>query len=130
MAKISEEEKLLTVLKGWVHATAGIPFKEFKSVVAKLRHAFTCPPAGVGLLSPCNRPPVCPNFVYLYHNRKVLHALEGCPTLLWELTQHPTQCCKLICGWPDFIGIVDAPGHCLGGVIFGESLDCTTMVFR
>jgi hypothetical protein len=62
----ARREKLLTVLKGWVclgrRGTAGIPFKEFESVTVKLRHAFTCIPAGVGLLSPCNhvlkiRPP-------------------------------------------------------------------------
>ncbi len=133
MAKISKEEKAAHCPQELGacsnQGTAGIPFKEFKSVVAKLRHAFTCTPAGVGLLSPCSCPPVCPNFIY-HHNCKVLHALEGCPTLLRESTQHPTQCCKLICGWSDFIGIVDAPGHCLGGVIFGESLDCTTTVFR
>ncbi len=51
-------EKLLTVLKGWIRSgkrgTAGIPFNEFESVVARLRHAFTCIPAGVGLLLLCN----------------------------------------------------------------------------
>jgi hypothetical protein len=51
-------EKLLIVLNGWVclgrRGTAGILFKEFKSVTAKLCHAFTCIPVGVGLLSPCN----------------------------------------------------------------------------
>jgi hypothetical protein len=55
----AKREKLQTVLKGWVcsgkRGTVGIPFKEFESVAAKLRHAFTCIPAGVGLLSPCNR---------------------------------------------------------------------------
>jgi hypothetical protein len=38
--KLVKWEKLLTILKGWVRAgkwgMAGIPFKEFKSVVAKL----------------------------------------------------------------------------------------------
>jgi hypothetical protein len=29
-------------------------FKEFESVVARLRHAFTELPTGIGLLSPCN----------------------------------------------------------------------------
>jgi hypothetical protein len=37
----AKREKLLTVLKGWLragrHGSAGIPFKEFKSTVAKLR---------------------------------------------------------------------------------------------
>ena len=71
---------LLTVLKGWVRAgqssTAGIPFKDFESIVAKIRHAFTAIPAGRGLLSPCNRilqkkPPV----VYLHRNPVLLAAL-------------------------------------------------------
>jgi hypothetical protein len=55
----AKREKLLTVLKRWIRlgrrGTAGIPFKEFESVTAKLCHAFTCIPAGVELLSPCNR---------------------------------------------------------------------------
>jgi hypothetical protein len=54
--EVAKREKLLTVLKGWLcsskQGTAGIPFNEFESVVAKLCHAFTCIPAGVGLLSP------------------------------------------------------------------------------
>jgi hypothetical protein len=62
----AKQEKLLAVLKGWVclgrWGTVGIPVKEFELVAAKLHHAFTCIPAGVGLLSPCNhvlklRPP-------------------------------------------------------------------------
>jgi hypothetical protein len=51
-------KKLLTILKGWTRAgkcgTTGIPFTDFESTIAKIRHAFTCIPAGVGLLSPCN----------------------------------------------------------------------------
>jgi hypothetical protein len=57
--KEAKQEKLLTILKGWIRTgnrgTTGIPFTEFKSTIAKIRHAFTCIPAGVGLLSPCNR---------------------------------------------------------------------------
>ncbi len=52
-----EEEKramLLTILHGWLRgarrAHAGIPFKEFESVTAKIQHAFTALPAGKGLL--------------------------------------------------------------------------------
>jgi hypothetical protein len=55
----AKREKLLTVLKDWIRVgergMAGIPFNEFKSVTAKLRHTFTCIPAGVGLLSPCDK---------------------------------------------------------------------------
>ena len=64
---------LLTILHKWIRgatrAGCGIPFAEFESVIAKLRHAFTALQEGRGLLSPCNwvmrkRPPV----VYLHHN--------------------------------------------------------------
>jgi hypothetical protein len=54
----AKHKKLLTILKGWIRAskfgTTGIPFTEFESTIAKIRHAFRCIPAGVGLLSPCN----------------------------------------------------------------------------
>jgi hypothetical protein len=134
--KNAKREKLLTVLKGWVRSgrrgTVGIPFKEFKLVTAKLRHAFTCIPAraGVGLLLLCNhvlklRPP----HVYLHQNVRVLNAIAGCRTLLRESTREPTRCREPTCGWPDFIGIVDASSHGVGGVIFVELSGCTPTIF-
>jgi hypothetical protein len=36
----------------------------------------------------------------------------------------------LVSGWPDYIGIVDASGHGVGGVVFGELSNCTPVVFR
>jgi hypothetical protein len=109
----------------------GIPFKEFKSVTAKLRHAFTCIPAGIGLLSPCNRVlKVQPHHVYLHKNLRVLTAIEGCQSLLGESTKEPTSCRELICGWPNFVRIVDALSHGVGGVIFGELSACTPTVFQ
>ncbi len=111
--------------------TAGIPFKDFKLVMAKLWHAFTCIPAEVGLLSPCNRIlKLHPAFVYLHKNRKVLIAIKSCGSLLRESTVAPTQCRKLTCGWPDYIGIVDASSYGVGGVVFGELSVCTPTVFR
>jgi hypothetical protein len=133
--EVAKREKLLTVLKGWIcsgkRAMAGIPFKEFKSIMAKLCHAFTCIPAGVGLLLPCNwilklQLP----YVYFHRNLKALNSIEGCRTLLWESTREPTWCCELTCGWPDFIGIVSASSHSIGGVIFGKRLVCTPMLFH
>jgi hypothetical protein len=117
--------RLRTVLKGWIRSgkrgMVGVPFKEFKSVVAKLRHAFTCIPAGVGLLLMCNRIlKLQLPYVYFHRNLKALNAIERCRTLLWESTWEPTWCRELTCGWPDFIGIVDASSHGVGGVIFGE----------
>jgi hypothetical protein len=55
-----EEEKrakLLTILHSWLRAgerKCGVPFVKFKSVVEKLRHAFTALPGGWGLLLLCN----------------------------------------------------------------------------
>ncbi len=54
----AKRNQLLTILHSWIRtskqSTHGIPFKEFESVLAKIRHAFTALPAGLGLLSPCN----------------------------------------------------------------------------
>ena len=71
---------LLTVLHGWICSSksgvTGITLKEFESVVAKIRHAFTAIPAGRGLLTPCNKilksnPPL----VYLQRNIASIHRL-------------------------------------------------------
>jgi hypothetical protein len=35
-----------------------------------------------------------------------------------------------VADWPDYIGIVDASGHGVGAVIFGELSACTPVVFR
>ncbi len=47
----AKREKLLTILRGWIRTghrgSAGIPFKEFESTIAKIRHAFTCIPMGL-----------------------------------------------------------------------------------
>jgi hypothetical protein len=130
----AKREKLLTLLKGWVQmgtqGMAGILFKEFEFTVAKIRYAFTCIPAGVGLLSPCNRVlRARQNYVFLNHNQRLLTTLEGCCTLLRESTWEPTKCRELTCGWSDFVGIVDASGQGVGGVIFGELTACTPTVF-
>jgi hypothetical protein len=50
--------------------------------------------------------------------------------LLRESTQEPTQCRELTCGWPDYIGIVDASSHGIGGVVVGELSGCVPTVFR
>jgi hypothetical protein len=132
-----EEEKrakLLTILHQWLRATSrkhGIPFNEFESVVAKLRHAFTALPGGCGLLSPCNRvlkrrPPI----VYFHHNKPLRLAISNCRTLLRESTTCPTCCRELAAGWPDYVGVVDASSHGVGGVIIGKLSDCPPTVFR
>ncbi len=63
----------------------GILFSEFESTNAKICHAFTCTPAGVGLLSLCNWVlKKCLAYVYLYQNPTVLTALKGCQALFRE----------------------------------------------
>jgi len=133
-----QEEKrtmLLTILHGWLRgarrARAGIPFKEFESVTAKIRHAFTAFPAGKGLLSPCNwMLRVRPEVVYLHSNKGLMEAIADARTLLRESTSAPTQCKELVAGWPDYIGVQDASGQGVGGVIFGENKACPPTVFR
>ncbi len=99
--------------------------------IAKIRHAFTCIPMGVSLLSPCNRIlKVKPKYVYLNRNIRALNTIEGCCTLLRESTKEPTRCRQLISGWPDYIGSVDASGHGTGGVVIGELSSCIPTVFR
>jgi len=94
---------LLTVLHGWIRSSksgmTGIPFKEFETVVAKIRHAFTAIPAGRGLLTPCNKilqskPPL----VYLQRNLVLRAAIMGCRTLLRESSDSPTRCHELVGG--------------------------------
>jgi hypothetical protein len=129
----AKREKLLTILRGWIctghRGSAGIPFKEFESTIAKIRHVFTCIPMGTSLLSPCNRIlKLKPPYVFVDRNKRVLAAIEGCRTLLRESTKEPTRC-KLVAGWPDYIGFVDASCHGTGGVVIGELSPCVPTIF-
>ena len=131
----TKQEKLLTILKGWIctgkQGSAGIPFGDFESTIAKLRHGFKSNPAGCGLILPCNRVlKKHPPYIYLQQNAAVLTALEGYRTLLRESTQEPTRCRELVSGWPDYIGIVDASDHGVRRVVFGGLSQCTPVVFR
>jgi hypothetical protein len=130
----AKREKLLTVLKGWICMASrerGITFTEFRSIIAKIRHAFTCIPQGVALLSPCNRMlKVEPLYVYLHRNEQLLRSIKGCRILLRESFKEPTRCRELTSGWPDFVGIVDASSHGVGGVVFGENSKCVPTLFR
>ena len=108
-----------------------LTYEEFISILSKVRHAFISIPAGRGLLSPCNavlrkQPPV----VYLHNNQHLLQAIKDIRTLLRESTTRPTKCTELVSDWPDFVGIKDASGHGVGGIIVGENKACPPTVFR
>jgi hypothetical protein len=126
---------LLTVLHGWIRSSKsgmmGIPFKGFESVIAKVRHAFTVIPAGRGLLTPCNKmlQTKLP-LLFLQRNPIFRAAIMGCCTLLRESSDSPTRCCKLVGGWPDYIGLYDTSSHGVGGVVFGKNMVCVPTVFR
>ena len=132
-----EEEKrakLLTTLKGWIRTgerERGVPFKEFESVIAKLRHAFLAVQGGRGLLSPCNRLlRKRPDVIYFHRNTPLFSAIKDMRTILRESTTRPTRCRELVAGWPDYVGICDASSFGAGGVILGELSECCPTVFR
>jgi hypothetical protein len=71
---------LLATLHRWLRganrSAVGVPFLEFESITAKLRHAFMALPEGKGLLSPCNwvlsgRP----STIFLHRNKALLEAI-------------------------------------------------------
>jgi hypothetical protein len=130
-----KREFLLEALHRWIRTArttgAPVPFLEFESVVAKLRHAFIAIPAGVGLLSVCNKLlGKRPTWVHLSRNQHLLHALMDCRSILREATTKPTPCEELVAGWPHYVGVKDASKHGVGGVIIGEDRACTPTVFR
>ncbi len=129
----AKRDQLLTILHSWIRtfecSVQGMPFKEFKLVLAKIRHAFAALPAGLGLLSPCNAVlQKKTNIVYLQQNKSLKRALLLCRTLLQESTMQPTRCKELVQAWPDYIGICDASSFGFGGVIVGEISKCPPTV--
>jgi hypothetical protein len=71
-----------------------------------------------------------PKAVALDRNEVLLQAMRDARTLLREATIAPTPCQELVAGWPDFVGVKDASGHGIGGIIIGEGKACTPTVFR
>jgi hypothetical protein len=130
-----KQDALLEVLSKWLWAASKkmkpVQFKEFESVVSKIRHAFTAIPAGKGVMSPCNKLlQKRPEWVHLHRNKKLQIALRDMRTLLRESAREPTKCSELIMKHPDFIGVKDASVHGVGGIIVGENKKCIPTVFR
>jgi hypothetical protein len=129
----AKRNQLLTILHSWIRTSKrsanGIPFKEFKSVLAKIQHGFTALLAGLGLLSPCNAIlRTKANMVYLQQNKALKQALILCRTLLRESKMQPTRCKELVRAWLDYIGIYDALSFGFGGVVVGENSKCPPTV--
>ena len=131
----SNRDGHVTVTKDLIRASKsgsdGIPFSYFCSVIAKMRHAFISIPIGEGMLAPYNailRKEL--NLVFLHHSDNLLIALIYCSTLLHKYTLTPTKCIELVSGCPHFVGIKDASGQGVGGVIIGENESCTPTVLQ
>ena len=129
-----KRDALIKTLKGWLRKATkriGVAFEEFRTTLSKLQHAFLTVPAGKGLLSVfysvlALHPPI----VYLHKNVNLRNAVADCRTFLRATIGTPTKCRNLVTGWPDYVGITDASGHGLGGVIIGEGLSAPPTVFR
>jgi hypothetical protein len=107
------------------------PICGFQICGHKIETCIYSPPWGWGLLSPCNcllkqPPPV----VYSYWNEPLCSATSNCWIILRESTSCPTRCRELVVGWLDFVGVVNASSHGVGGIIMGKLLECPPMVFR
>ncbi|KAL7536869.1 hypothetical protein ACHAWF_005588, partial [Thalassiosira exigua] len=125
---------LLLVLQEWICRAAkknGVPFKDFELVMQKLRHAFTSLPVEKGLITPQNdMVTLAPPTVFLHKNATLLTAVRDCRTLISETMVSPTKCSQLVQGWPHFVGIKDASGHGVRGVIVGEHAESVPTFFR
>ena len=128
--------ELIATLEEWLHRARtspaeGVPFEEFNSKMEKVRHAFTAVPAGRGLLSAYNRVlGMKPARVYLHRNPPLSTAVRDCRAFLRDSLDAPTPCRELTPAWPSFVGVKDASGHGVGGVILGEGAECVPTVFR
>jgi hypothetical protein len=112
-------------------AKRGVPFVEFELVMAKLRHAFTALREGCGLLSPCNWViKKQPQVVYLHKNGLLLEAIQDIQTILWALIEKSTHCKDLVSGWPNYVEILDASSHSIGGGVVRELLELPPTVFQ
>ena len=129
-----KRDRLLDTLRTWIRKASkrlGIAFDEFRTTLSRLQHAFLTVPAGKGLLSAfyailARQPPL----VFLHRNTNLYNAVCDCRTFLVETISTPTKCRNLVTGWPDYVGITDASGHGLGGVIIGENKAVPPIVFR
>jgi hypothetical protein len=129
-----KRDALISTLSTWIQQSSrkiGIQFPEFEATLSKLQHAFLTIPAGKGLLSPFY--PILglrPEHVFIYRNEPLHRAISDCRTFLRESVSNPTKCKCLVPAWPDYIGLTDASGHGLGGVIVGENAAVPPTVFR
>jgi hypothetical protein len=59
-----------------------------------------------------------------------LEAIKDIRTILRASIKSPTQCRDLVTGWPDYVGIVDASSHGVGGIVIRELSGILPTVFH
>jgi hypothetical protein len=131
-----KRDALISTMKGWLRATSknatfGIPFRDFRSTLYKVRYAFLSIPAGKGLMSPFySILGKEPTVVFLRRNHKLRTAIQECCIFLRSSVSHPTKCRSLVGGWPHIVGVTDASKHGVGGIVIGEAMAVAPTVFR
>jgi hypothetical protein len=50
--------------------------------------------------------------------------------MLQNSLSSPAHCKDLVASWPDYIGIVDASNHGVGGVVIGELSELSLTMFQ
>jgi hypothetical protein len=58
-----------------------------------------------------------------------LESLRDIRTILHASIESPTMCKDLVVGWPDYVGIIDASSHGVGGIVIGELSETPPTVF-
>ena len=134
-----KRDALLLTLSKWIKGAnkgqgkdglGAIPFKEFQSVTSTIWHGFISIPQGNGLFSPVNKIlAIKPDLVFLHRNKQLFRTIRDMKMLLRESTIKPTKCKELVSGRQDYIGVKDASGYGVSGVIFGKNMPCTPTVF-
>jgi hypothetical protein len=88
-------------------------------------------PKGRGLISPCNWVMRnCPQVIHLHQNCALNKAICDIRVMLQNSVSNPTHCKDLVASWLDYIIIVDASSHGVGGVVAGELSELLLTVFR
>ena len=123
--------KLMATTKAALRTRRGIPFKEFREMTGKMRHASMGVPGTNGLFSPFNRVlGQVPGYVWFREGHELTKALRDWRAIFKLALSRPTNVKQLVPGEPEVAGIVDASKEGVGGVVFGITVKCKPTVFR
>jgi hypothetical protein len=100
------------------------PIKRFLSITGKLINATRIAPATKVLLTPFFKAARHdPKFVGIGKASELRQALLDLPTLILDLTRHPTHVNEIVPHPPSVAGCCDASSHRAGGVLFSYEFD-------